>query len=207
MLALSTPVMAQYGQYGQYGYVGQPGAPTILIDKMVGKGTQTKGGMTNFDYTDNLSTNDARYQPGQDVMFRIRIKNPSNMQVTGVTVKDILPAYLEGVEGPGEYNGSSNSISFNAGDFNAGEEKTYYIKARIKPQNQLPADKAVFCLVNRAQVMVNNQTAEDTAQFCVEKEVTGVVNQPQAGPELALPLLAGQFALLGLGYAIKKKTS
>jgi uncharacterized repeat protein (TIGR01451 family) len=199
-------VAAQYGQYGQYGYGGAAPSQMILIDKMVGKPvTQTKGGTTAYEYVDNLSTNDTRFKPGQEVAFKLVVKNTSSVKLTQVQVKDVLPPYVEAIEGPGEYNTQTKTISLNAGDLNPGEEKTYYLKVKLIAQNAMPADKGLFCLLNTAEAVSGQAKDDDTAQFCVEKEVTGAPQVPAAGPAMGLPLLFGQASLLGLGIYLKRR--
>lgn len=199
-------VNAQYDAYGQYGTKST--SQSIVIDKMVGLPTQqTKGGVNEYAYTDNLSAANARFRAGQTVAFQIKVKNVSNQALNDVTVKDILPAYLEPMEGPGTYDANSRVISFNAGNFAAGEEKIYYIKTTIFPQDKMPVDKGLFCLVNKAQAFASNTMDEDTAEFCIEKEVLGVSQVPSAGPEMGLLLLGGQLSLLGAGIILRKKVA
>ncbi len=201
---LSSNIYAQYGQYGQYGGPGP--SLFILIDKMVGKPTATKGGFTDLDYVDNLSPSDPRFSPNQEVFFRLKVKNTSNVTLNGITVKDYLPTYIEPVEGQGTYDSNSRTITISAGDFAADEEKVFYIKTKFVGQNQLPADKGLICVVNKAQAYNNNVSDDDTAQFCVEKQVQGVVKVPAAGPEMGAVLLAGEGLILGFGLLLKKKS-
>ncbi len=203
-ISLVPSVFAQYGQYGQY----TPNTPSqsILIDKQVGRpSTTTKGGIVNYDYVDNLTPSDARFKPGDIVMFKLRIKNTSNTTLTGVTVTDSVPSYVEPIEGPGGYNSSTRILSVDAGNFAPDEEKTYFIKMQIGGQNSLPSDKGLMCITNSARAYNSIVSSNDTAQFCVEKQVIGVKAAPKAGPEMNILLIAGQLGILGLGIKLKKK--
>jgi uncharacterized repeat protein (TIGR01451 family) len=205
-LVISTmQVRADSGQYGQYG----PGQPShkILIDKFVGRPTTTKGGTVDPNYVDNYSASDTRFRPEELVFFKLVVKNTSSEKLTDIKVKDTLPSYVDALEGPGSFDSASRSISFNVGDLNAGEQKVYYLKTRVVKQNQLPADKGVMCLVNKAEVYNSKVRDEDTAQFCVEKTVTPGTTVPKAGPEMGLALMAGNFAALAAGIFLKRKTS
>jgi len=199
-------VSAQYGQYGQ-----PSPAMTILVDKMVAKPSITKGGATNEAtgaiYVDNLSASDSRYKAGQTVFFKIRVKNTSNIKLTNVTLKDFIPSYLETIEGPGTYDANSRTITFNAGDFEANQEKIYYLKTQVAGQNNLPSDKGLFCIVNKAQVSNGSVSDEDTSQLCIEKEVVGAPQVPSAGPEMGLVLLMINALGIGVGLLIKNKAS
>ena len=196
-------VQAQYGQYG-----GQP-APvqTILIDKMVGKpSAPTKGGVVTIQYVDNLTPSDPRFSPGQEVMFKIKVKNTSNVTLNNVTVKDYVPAYIEPVEGPGTFDSTNRVITWDAGSFAPGEEKTYFIKMQLSSQDKMPANKGLFCLTNKGQVYNGYASDDDSAQFCVEKTVVGVTVAPKAGPEMGLILMGFNAIGIYVGMKLKKKS-
>ena len=185
------------GQYGQYGTPCN--SYTIIVDKMVAKpGTN--------DYVDNLSVTDPRFKPSQEVMFKIKIKNTSTTKLVGMEVKDTLPAYVEAVEGPGTYNSANREITFNAGDFEVDEEKTFYLKTNVFAQASLPEDKGLFCVTNFVKASSSNAYDDDTAQLCIEKQVTGAAKVPSAGPELGLLLLAGNILGVGFGLKLRKKS-
>ncbi len=198
-------VVAQYGQYGQY---GQP-SPSyyILIDKFVGKPSFEKDAK-NYKYVDNLSPSDPRFRPGQEIFFKIKVKNTSINKLTNVIVKDHVPSYLEPIEGPGNWDTNSRVISWNAGDFEVGEEKVYYAKMQVYPQDKLPTDKGLFCLVNKAVAYSENKASdEDTTQFCVEKEVLGTSKIPSAGPEMGALFIFGNILTAGFGLWLKNLTT
>ncbi len=190
----------------QYGYGGGTFTYSILVNKLVGKPINSKGG-TTLEYVDNLSSSDPRFQPGQEVMFQVKIKNTSTTNLTNVTFKDFVPSYLEPVEGPGSYDSANRTITLSAGDFSVDQEKIYYLKMRVVGQDSLPSDKGLFCVVNKAQAY-NDQTADDdTAQLCIEKQVKPGVVVPQAGPEMGIVVLSGELTLLGLGILLRKRIS
>lgn len=198
--------LAQYGCGTQYGPQCPP-PPSILIDKMVGQSTMTKGGLTDVTYVDNLTPSDPRFRPGQQVYFKLRVKNTSAVNLINVTVKDYVPSYLQPIEGPGTYDASTQTITFNAGNFVPNEEKIYYLTMQIFPQDRLPADKGLFCLVNRAVASTDQTADDDTSQFCIEKEVIAVAKVPSAGPELGFVLLTGELLALGAGMVLRRKVA
>ncbi len=203
---LARPSYAQYGCQGQYGQYGNcPPSQSILIDKFVGRATLNKGGFTDIEYVDNLSASDTRFHANDMVAFKLKVKNTSGTTLTNVTVKDYVPAYVNPIEGPGTFDAINRVVSFNAGDFQANEEKVYYLKMQVVAPSAMPADKGLFCLVNKAQATSDNTSDDDTAQFCVEKQVTGVTQVPQAGPEMGVLLLGLEAAALGAGLFLKKK--
>jgi uncharacterized repeat protein (TIGR01451 family) len=199
LLFLTLHVSTVNAQYGQYG--GETPSYSLLIDKMVAKPGAQKG--ETAQYVDNLSLSDPRFVPGQDVWFKIKVKNTANAALQAVEVKDYVPEYILPIEGPGKWDPQTRTITFNAGDFAVDEEKTYYLKMRVYSQDQLPSDKGLFCLVNRAVASNNTVSDDDAAQFCIEKQVLGVTQVPTAGPELGLALLAGNLILAGIGIKLK----
>jgi len=211
LLALSVKdVKADSGQYGQYGQYGSPApSQTILVDKMVGKpnGTMTKGGVMSVTYVDNLTPADPRFKPGSQVMFLIKVKNTSTVTVNNVTVTDQAPAYVEPMEGPGSYDAATRTVSWNAGSFAPDEEKTYFLKMQLYPQNKLPVNQGLFCLINKAKATNNIASDDDSSQFCVEKEVIGVKTAPAAGPEAGVLILSGNVLLAGVGFSLKRLTN
>jgi len=193
-LAITVSVSAQCG--GQYQSPCQ--SYSIIVDKMVQKpGTA--------DYVDNLSVSDPRYNPSNYVMFKVTIKNTSTATLGGVTAKDYVPSYLTPVEGPGTFDSGTRTISWDAGAFAVNEQKTYYFKMQINSQANLPADKGLFCLINKAQAWSNMTTDDDSSQFCIEKQVTTPPKVPSAGPELGLILLSGEILALATGVFVNYK--
>ena len=190
------------GQYGQY---GQP-CPSyaIVVDKMVGK-PGTSNDATVYEYVDNLSASDPRFKPDQIVFFKVKIKNTSTTKLVGMEVRDTIPSYLDPLEGPGSYNSATREISWDAGDFNVDEEKTFYLKMKVLPQANLPADRGLLCVTNNVRASSSNAYDDDTVALCIEKQVLGAQNVPSAGPEFGLLLLAGNLLGAGAGLYLRKK--
>jgi len=190
------------GQYGQY---GQPcNTYSIIIDKMVGKPGNSNDATTS-EYVDNLSVSDPRFSPGQLVFFKVTVKNTSNTTFGGMTAKDFVPDYLTPIEGPGTFDSATRTISWDAGVFAVDEQKTYYFKMQVNSQANLPADKGLFCVINKAQAWSNTTTDDDSSQFCIEKQVATPPKVPASGPELGILLLSGELALMGVGIYLKRK--
>ncbi|MBI3620300.1 DUF11 domain-containing protein [Candidatus Roizmanbacteria bacterium] len=190
-------VSAQYGQ--------PPPSLSIVVEKAVGMPSSDKGEAAAATYVDNLSPSDPRFRPDQTVYFRIKVKNTSTTFLNNIVVQDFVPFFIRPIDGPGSFNAATRTITFPAGDLAAGEEKFYYLKMQLVSQNQLPADKGLFCIINRVKVTNNRVGDEDSAQFCVEKEVVNLVRVPSSGPDLAVPLFAGELTALGIGLYLKHK--
>jgi len=190
-----SPVLAQYGTT-TYNY-------SILIDKTVAIPASSNTNSNN--YIDSLSPSDLRFHAGDDVYFKIRVKNTSDTNLTSVWIRDYVPTYIIPIEGPGAWDLENRILSWNAGDFSINEEKTYYLKMRVYDKSLLPSDKGLFCITNRAEAKNNVAYDDDSSQICIEKTVSGVSKVPSAGPELGIFLLGGELAALGTGLFLKKK--
>ncbi len=192
-----------YAQYSQY---GQPTPSlSIVINKMVSVPTeQNINDPSNAQYVDNLSSTDPRFHPGEYIYFKLAVQNTSTISITNVNVYDYLPSYINPVSGPGTYDSNNRTISFHAGDFDAGQEKDYYLKAQVNNQDNLPSDKGLFCLVNKATASNDQVSDNDTAQFCVEKVVPKITSAPSAGPEYGFVLLIGELSFIGSGFILNR---
>jgi len=188
----------------QYTYEQPSPSASIVIDKTVGKpGVVTKGGNMNVEYVQNLGSVDYKYAPGADVWFKLAVKNTSNQALVNVTVKDILPAYIEPVEGAGTFDKNTNTITINAGNFAIAEEKVFELKTKVMSQSALPSDKGLFCITNNAEAYTDKVKDTDSATLCIEKQVTlkgGTPEVPKAGAEMGLviSLFSGALGVAGL---------
>lgn len=199
----SAKVMAQYGQYG----VPSP-TYEIIVDKMVSKpGSAVSKEGIPVDFVDNLAPSDPRFSPGNEVFFKIKVKNTSSERLENVEVIDYVPSYLEFLEGPGVYDKNSRTLRFTISALEPEEEKEYILKMRVFSQDFLPYDKGLFCLVNKVQAKKDDVKDEDTAQFCIEKQVEEVEEVPKAGPEFGIVLVASQLMTLAFGLYLRKKAN
>ena len=174
----------------------EPDEPSknILIDKMVGEPRDVDDAV-DYHYVDNLGSDDHLFSPSDYVWFKLRVKNTSNTMLEDVVVKDYAPAYFT----------LDEDSTINAGDFEAGEEKIYYIRGRIHGSDDAP--KGTTCVTNKARAEADGVSDEDTAQFCFTQpggETKGVTTIPSTGPEDSL-LVAWIATLLGyFGLKLRK---
>lgn len=199
-LAAPSVVSAQYGQYNQ----NYP-SMNIVVNKMVGMPNSSITDPSQASYVDNLSPSDPRFSPNELVFFKVQVENTSNVELDNVILKDFVPGYLTPLSGPGTFDSSTGTITYTIGTLSAGQEQDFYFKMQVKTQNQLPADKGLFCFNNQAQAYNGQASDSDTSQLCVEKQVTSVTTVPSTGPEFGLVLLGLDIAGIGLGLALKKK--
>jgi uncharacterized repeat protein (TIGR01451 family) len=177
-----------------------------------------KPGKGGGDFVENLTVNDPRYSPNQNVNFKIVVQNTGNTEIKNLNVLDRFPEHLTFVGGVGNTNVGAREINFVVGSIPAGQKVEYVITAKTATEANLPANQAVTCVTNNVTATATDgSTANDNSQLCIEKQVLGatptpviqqkpqVKNIPATGPEMGI--LFG-LAPLGLaGFYLRKKTS
>ncbi|MEI6532858.1 MAG: hypothetical protein WCO06_03395 [Candidatus Roizmanbacteria bacterium] len=211
-------------------YNGPNSSYSIIIDKMVGRPIFQGSSIIRYDYVDNLTSSMFQFYPQDQVNYRLMVKNTSNVRLYNVIVKDFVPNYLEPMEGPGPFDASTRTITFNAGDFAVDEEKYYYMRMQIYPKSNLPSSQ--FCIINRTEARNDNTYDDDTSQICVDREgvpnsnrellttvnqgvsttanrtVSTNINQiPSAGDPMGLLMVFGSLITLASGIVLNKKIS
>lgn len=117
------------------------------------------------------------------VEFKIKVKNEGEVDVDDMKMSDKLPKEMERVGGDG--------LSEYWDDFEAGETKTFVIKAKVK-DSEYDKDNFEKCVVNKAEVLYDGEDeASDTATVCYsDSEPTEL---PKTGGSSLL------YGVLGLG--------
>ncbi len=190
---------------------------TILINKMV-QNPDTKA------FTDNLSINDAKFSPGQSVLFQLIVTNTGNSTLSTTTVTDTFPQFVSFVSGPGTFDTNTNTDSFTVNNLLPNESRTFTITGQVSGASNLP--QGITCVVNMAKATSdNNQVSQDNAQLCIQAIPLGgqtpsqmptkgglfvqpspnIKTAPPTGPEM-LPLLALLPSGIG-GLLLRRKTS
>lgn len=196
-LVSAGPVLAQYVAPTAPYTAPQVPATQLLINKML------QNPQTN-QFVDNLSVDQFQFLPGQEVNFRITVKNTSTNTLTNIKVTDTLPAQLTFVSGPLTFDKQSNNFTFMIDKLEAGQSKDIDFKAKVVSAEQLPAN--VFCMSNLAQAQAGSMVTQDTASLCATKNILGVSkNLPQTGPNSS-GILLGSVALLLCSLLLIKKS-
>ena len=174
----------------------------------------------NNAFVDNLGVNDPKYSPSSNVTFHITVTNNGGNTISKITVKDILPQFVNFVSGPGSFDSNSKTLTFELGDLKAGESRTFTVVGKTADQDKLPSSQGITCVVNQAISTANNgQESSDNSQFCIEKPVLGETTkgglkvfpaQPIAKTPATGAEMLGLFGLIPsgvLGFFLRKKTS
>jgi uncharacterized repeat protein (TIGR01451 family) len=137
-------------------------------------------------FVDNLGLNDRKFYPGDEIVFRLKIKNVGDETFGQVEVRDYLPNIL---------NLENGDIAFDLHDLKPGDVREVEIKTKVVDGNEFPDNKTLICEVNTAEAWSGDEKDKDTARFCVTKQVLGVTELPKTGPEyLLISLLFSSFA-------------
>lgn len=153
-------------------------------------------------YVENLTTTDTTFTPGNEVTYRLIVKNGSG-ETFQASIKDILPPYMEFVSGPGSYNKDTRVLEFKMENLIAGETRTQDIVAKVVNADRFPAGKSLFCVVNVAEARALNRFDSDSAQICLKNGEVTVTKLPVAGFEDYAMLLPFAGVMLG-GFALLK---
>ncbi|MBI3985074.1 MAG: DUF11 domain-containing protein [Candidatus Levybacteria bacterium] len=174
------------------------------------------------DFVNNLSINDAKYNPSQNVTFQVTLKNTGSNTIPTITVTDVFPKYLSFVSGPGNFNAKTKTLVFSVASFKPGQSVTYTIVGKILDEAGLPKDEGVICQLNQATATDSSGVVNSSSsQFCLQKQVLGettkgglpvmpapeITTTPATGPEMLPLALLVPGALGGLLLRRRSKRS
>jgi uncharacterized repeat protein (TIGR01451 family)/LPXTG-motif cell wall-anchored protein len=151
----------------------------------------------------SLNANGANFLAGQEVFFRIEVKNGGDDNLSNVAVVDKLPDYVDFIAGPGEYSKDSRKVTWTISELKAGETKMFDLK--VKVSKDLP-DMGISCLTNWAEARKDSLLAQDTAVFCIQTKVLGTVTElPKTGASNNQKVLISSMLMLGTSVLLLKK--
>lgn len=165
----------------------------LQIDKEVFNPQESK-------FVDNLGINNHKFTPGEEITFKLKVKNVGDATFDKVSVTDTLPSLLELTSG---------STSFEISDLTPGETEEREIKTKVAASGNFPGDKTIVCVINTAEVISGSEKDRDTTQVCLERKVVGPAPGappviPPTGPEDWLPLFVLSLLTSATGlYLIK----
>lgn len=161
-------------------YFVPQGAPQPVAQLVLNK--QVKNPQNGL-FVENLTVTDAHFLPGQEITFRVELRNTGGNELKGINVKDKLPDFVDFVSGPGSFDSNTKTLNSVIDVLGPGESKTFEIKAKIRPEADLPKNQ-LTCVTNLAQASVGQIFTQDTAVFCIEAQVLGITRElPVTGPD------------------------
>ncbi len=184
----------------QYGSTVECPPNRIVINKKVRQAQNT------YTFVENITSSDTAYSAGDEVEYDIAVTNTSNVNFPIVTVIDVFPASVTFVSGPGRFETSSNKLTYEISDLNAGATVHTRVLVKIKDASAFANDLNCEIVNTATATGPGGQSDEDTASMCVQTKVMGVATLPVAGFEdyaLILPFLT--LAVIGFGILFAQK--
>lgn len=157
------------------------------------------------ELVDALSANSSNFLAGQEVNFRIEVKNTGSAEINNISVQDILPEFVDFISGPGNFDKGSRKLSWGIDKLSGGESKFFDIKVKVKSGKDLPS-MDISCVTNFAEAKKDNMVSQDTATFCIQTKVLGVTKElPKTGfGNTEKTLLISVLMLTASGYLLKR---
>lgn len=172
------------------------------------------------------------FNPNDSVTFQLIVTNTGQGTLSRVLIKDFLPQVVNFLAGPGNFDQNTKTLSLDVLNLSPNESRPITLSAQIVPNDQLPIDSAIMCVVNQASATIadTQQTRIASSQFCIRKQIipgkqlvavtptefpaskgglkifppAQPAANPPTGPE-AIPLIG--FAVSGIvGFALRKIT-
>lgn len=148
------------------------------------------------ELVESLSPNGHNFLPGQEVSFRIEVKNTGQSDLDNVRVQDKLPDTLDFISGPGNFNKHNRIIEWYINKLRPGESRLFDVKGKVVFNKEIKV--SITCSLNVATAQKDQQVAQDSSSFCIQEKVLGVVKElPVTGTPKGVELLwLGYSALL-----------
>lgn len=174
-----------------YLYGGEEPTAQIVIDKRIKA--------TDIVWQDNLTAVEKVFQNGDLVDFEIKVKNSGDKDLKNITVKDVLPSFLNLIFSPAKSE-NNGEISWTISELKAGKEETFRIRTEIKKDFKTESE-GNFCALNKAEATAESgENDSDTASFCL----SSVKKLPKAGAENLLLATAVSAVIASCGIGLRK---
>ena len=119
-------------------------------------------------YVDTLTN---PYTPGQSITFHIFVTNTTDKDVTGISVKDIFPSYLQYKDGDGSFDFNKQTFTARLTSLRKGESKAIIVSGTVVAAEKLPSSPSPLCISNIATATQDGKTSSDTTSFCLSKPI------------------------------------
>lgn len=179
---------------GGYFYGGPSFTQNLSVNKTI-QNPQTGS------FVDNLGPQDVKFNPEQEVDFKISIKNPGNSDLSNVTIRDVFPSFVDFISGPDKvnWNKDTREVTSDFGGLKAGEVKEIDVKGKVVSKDNLPQDKSLICVSNFVEAKSDSNVDSDTTGLCIQN----LAGLPGTGPDPWA--VAAIFAIGATGIVLTKK--
>jgi uncharacterized repeat protein (TIGR01451 family) len=132
-------------------------------------------------YWDNIDSSDYTFESGEEVKFKIVVKNTSDINVNNIEIKDYLPEYVDYVstyisEDNHEYEWKSPEryVLYFMGSLDPDQSKTAYLTIRVKDEEDIPVGTTT--LTNKVRAYSEDECSDTNyANFAISREGKGTV--------------------------------
>jgi len=163
------------------------------------------------EYWDNIDSSDYVFGPDQEITFKIRVKNISDVRLDNVLVRDYMTNYLKFVRANNaNWLSDQGKAEWGIGDLEPGESQTVYITFKTFTKDNLPSE--ITCETNTADVEKDNGNRKsDSSSFCISKTTTKPLvlgaKMPDTGVDMPTMIALELIVLGGIGMAYVVKAS
>jgi len=157
MAILFLSLFSPFKAYGQY--YSQGDKNKLSLDKKIRSVGDTQ-------YYDNIEASNKTFYENDVIEFQIRIENISTEVVYNIKTEDFLPKYLSLIFYPGTFNKDQYIVEWNIDKLEAGESKTYLIRAKINDTTKL---NALTKQTNKAESCGGGSCDQDYASYFIGK--------------------------------------
>lgn len=188
----------------------------LELDKKV---KNPKSGNFESDIKPTGGSNPYSFKSGENVVFRIIVKNVGDVELKDIELKDRLPNFVKYHSGDGKGASDNTQVEFSKFNLKPGESKEFQFMTRIAHDGILPKDSRI-CVTNIAEakgIWANDkdkkEEAVDYANFCIElpkiKGVEDVKKEapkvlPVTGADTMILVTTAAFGLMLIGYGLRK---
>lgn len=135
-------------------------------------------------------------EEGDEIEFRIRVKNTGEITVDDMKMKDSLPDGLKKISG---------DLTEEWDDFEPGETKTFRITVEVEDEEFDRDSPFSDCYVNEARVYFDGEE-EGKAEAAVCITGDEITELPETGADATLLMTIAGLSSLGLGIVLKKES-
>ena len=160
------------------------------------------------EYWDNIASGDYSFAPNEEIIFKLEVKNISDVEVDNVHINDYFAEledyliYVSSEEGDYRLIENDGEIKFDLGDLDEDETQTVYFKAKVKSANEIPV--GTTCLTNRAKAYSHQDDWSDSdyANFCIATDSGKIITDSTPDTGINLSLVFGLEALFFLSLGV-----
>jgi hypothetical protein len=121
----------------------------------------------NSTYVDNLSASDPNYSPGQQIDYKIVVKNNNTQTLSKGTITLVFPQLVNYVSGDGTFDPKNRKLTFSIDKLEPNQSKVFFVTGKVVTKDKLPPQQGTVCTFTQVLASFDNSTSQDNNQFCI----------------------------------------